>query len=116
MCCSRGPRPNSGAADPAASSSPRARCTPLRASTTPPGAKSGAASSSRRGRIKAAREIRQALGMLLSEEEEPLNMGEKNRLARELEFEILGLGPLEQHKYFLPISGEPRLLVMARKV
>jgi len=42
-----------------------------------------------------AREIRQALGILLSEEEEPLNMGEKTRLARELEFEILGLGPLE---------------------
>ena len=42
-----------------------------------------------------AREIRTALGMLLSEEAEPLNMGEKNRLARELEFEILGLGPLE---------------------
>jgi len=42
-----------------------------------------------------AREIRQALGLLLSEDEEPLNMGEKNRLARELEFEILGLGPLE---------------------
>lgn len=42
-----------------------------------------------------AREIRQALAILLTEEEEPLNMGEKNRLARELEFEILGLGPLE---------------------
>ena len=28
---------------------------------------------------------------------------------------LLGLGPLEQHKYHLPISGEPRLLVMARK-
>ncbi|OGR26298.1 MAG: 16S rRNA (guanine(527)-N(7))-methyltransferase RsmG [Desulfobacca sp. RBG_16_60_12] len=27
----------------------------------------------------------------------------------------LGLGPLEKHKYFLPISGEPRLLVRARK-
>ena len=42
-----------------------------------------------------AREIRQALGILLEEDEEPLNMGEKTRLARELEFEILGLGPLE---------------------
>jgi 16S rRNA (guanine527-N7)-methyltransferase len=29
---------------------------------------------------------------------------------------LLGLGPLEQHKYCLPISGEPRLLVMARKL
>jgi 16S rRNA (guanine527-N7)-methyltransferase len=30
--------------------------------------------------------------------------------------QLLGLGPLEKHKYFLPISGEPRLLVMARKL
>ena len=30
--------------------------------------------------------------------------------------QLLGLGPLEQHKYRLPISGEPRLLVMARKL
>jgi 16S rRNA (guanine527-N7)-methyltransferase len=29
---------------------------------------------------------------------------------------LLGLGPLEQHKYFLPISNEPRLLVTASKV
>jgi 16S rRNA (guanine527-N7)-methyltransferase len=29
--------------------------------------------------------------------------------------QLLGLGPLEHHKYSLPISGEPRLLVMARK-
>ena len=29
--------------------------------------------------------------------------------------QLLGLGPLEQHRYSLPISGEPRLLVMARK-
>jgi 16S rRNA (guanine527-N7)-methyltransferase len=29
---------------------------------------------------------------------------------------LLGLGPLEQHKYLLPISGDPRLLVMARKL
>ena len=28
----------------------------------------------------------------------------------------LGLGPLEQHKYCLPISREPRLLIMARKL
>jgi pilus assembly protein CpaF len=50
-----------------------------------------------------AREIRQALGILLSEEEEPLNMGEKTRLARELEFEILGLGPLE------PLLSDPTI-------
>ncbi len=42
-----------------------------------------------------AREIRQAINMLLEEEKEPLNMGERVRLAREMEFEILGLGPLE---------------------
>jgi 16S rRNA (guanine527-N7)-methyltransferase len=29
---------------------------------------------------------------------------------------LLGLGPLEQHKYFLPISREPRLLITARKL
>ena len=29
---------------------------------------------------------------------------------------LLGLGPLERHKYHLPISGEPRLLIMARKL
>ena len=29
---------------------------------------------------------------------------------------LLGLGPLEQQQYHLPISGEPRLLVMARKL
>jgi len=28
---------------------------------------------------------------------------------------LLGLGALEQHRYDLPISGEPRLLVLARK-
>ncbi len=44
---------------------------------------------------KMAREIRQALDQLLQEEAEPLNLGEKTRLARELEHEILGLGPLE---------------------
>src|SRR3990172_6099359 len=42
-----------------------------------------------------AQEIRQALDVLLQEETEPLNMGEKMRLIQELEFEILGLGPLE---------------------
>ncbi len=42
-----------------------------------------------------AREIRQALDLLLQEEAEPLNLGEKTRLARELGHEILGLGPLE---------------------
>ena len=30
--------------------------------------------------------------------------------------QLLGLGPLEKHKYSLPLSGEPRLLVMARKL
>lgn len=50
-----------------------------------------------------AREIRQALGILLEEDEEPLNMGEKTRLARELEFEILGLGPLE------PLLSDPTI-------
>jgi 16S rRNA (guanine527-N7)-methyltransferase len=29
---------------------------------------------------------------------------------------LLGLGPLEQQRYALPISGEPRLLVLARKL
>jgi pilus assembly protein CpaF len=42
-----------------------------------------------------AKEIRQALDVLLQEESEPLNMAERNRLIQELEFEILGLGPLE---------------------
>lgn len=44
---------------------------------------------------KMASEIRQALDNLLEEEPEPLNMGEKVRLVEELEFEILGLGPLD---------------------
>jgi 16S rRNA (guanine527-N7)-methyltransferase len=30
--------------------------------------------------------------------------------------QLLGLGPLEKNRYVLPISGEPRLLVMARKL
>jgi pilus assembly protein CpaF len=50
-----------------------------------------------------AREIRQALDVLLQEEEEPLNLSEKTRLARELEFEILGLGPLE------PLLADPAI-------
>ena len=50
-----------------------------------------------------AKEIRQALGILLAEDEEPLNLGEKTRLARELEFEILGLGPLE------PLLDDPTI-------
>ncbi len=50
-----------------------------------------------------AREIRQALAVLLEEEEEPLNLAEKARLNRELEFEILGLGPLE------PLLADPTI-------
>jgi len=50
-----------------------------------------------------AREIRQALAVLLEEEEEPLNLAEKTRLNRELEFEILGLGPLE------PLLDDPTI-------
>jgi pilus assembly protein CpaF len=42
-----------------------------------------------------ALEIRQVLNQLLEDETEPLNLGEKVRLVEELEFEILGLGPLE---------------------
>jgi pilus assembly protein CpaF len=42
-----------------------------------------------------AKEIRQALNLLLEEEPEPLHAAEKARLIDELEFEILGLGPLE---------------------
>jgi len=50
-----------------------------------------------------AREIRQALAVLMEEEEEPLNLVEKTRLNRELEFEILGLGPLE------PLLDDPTI-------
>jgi pilus assembly protein CpaF len=50
-----------------------------------------------------ASEIRQALGLLLEEEKEPLNMRERARLAREMEFEILGLGPLE------PLLSDPTI-------
>ena len=45
--------------------------------------------------LEVAREIRQALEQLFQEESEPINLREKNRLVKELEFEILGLGPLE---------------------
>jgi pilus assembly protein CpaF len=40
-------------------------------------------------------EIRKAIGVLLEEESVPLNREERARLVRDLEFEILGLGPLE---------------------
>jgi pilus assembly protein CpaF len=40
-------------------------------------------------------EIRKAIGVLLEEESAPLNREERARLVRDLEFEILGLGPLE---------------------
>ncbi len=42
-----------------------------------------------------AQAIRKALTALLDEEKTPLNQEERLRLAKELEFEILGLGPLE---------------------
>jgi pilus assembly protein CpaF len=42
-----------------------------------------------------AQAIRQALTALLDEEKTPLNQEERLRLVKELEFEILGLGPLE---------------------
>uniref|UniRef100_A0A7C3UXD3 CpaF family protein n=1 Tax=Desulfobacca acetoxidans TaxID=60893 RepID=A0A7C3UXD3_9BACT len=42
-----------------------------------------------------AAEIRRAVGHLLTEDPFPLTMEERARLAQELEFEILGLGPLE---------------------
>ncbi len=40
-------------------------------------------------------EIRKAIAVLLEEEAVPLNREERARLVRDLEFEILGLGPLE---------------------
>jgi pilus assembly protein CpaF len=40
-------------------------------------------------------EIRKAIAVLLEEESVPLNREERARLVRDLEFEILGLGPLE---------------------
>ncbi|MDI6813656.1 MAG: CpaF family protein [Deltaproteobacteria bacterium] len=42
-----------------------------------------------------AAEIRRALSSLLAEDPFPLNADERARIAQELEFEILGLGPLE---------------------
>lgn len=42
-----------------------------------------------------SKEIRQAVFQLLDEDPYPLNTEERGRLAQELEFEILGLGPLE---------------------
>jgi pilus assembly protein CpaF len=42
-----------------------------------------------------AAEIRRAVTQLLAEDPFPLNLEERTRLAQELEFEILGLGPLE---------------------
>jgi pilus assembly protein CpaF len=42
-----------------------------------------------------AAEIRRAVAQLLTEDPFPLNSEERARLAEELEFEILGLGPLE---------------------
>ena len=48
-------------------------------------------------------EIRQVLNHLLEEETEPLNLTEKARLVDELEFEILGLGPLE------PLMQDPTI-------
>jgi pilus assembly protein CpaF len=42
-----------------------------------------------------ATEIRRAVSQLLNDDPFPLNTEERTRLAQELEFEILGLGPLE---------------------
>ncbi len=53
--------------------------------------------------IVVAREMRQALEQLFREESEPINLQEKNRLVQELEFEILGLGPLE------PLLTDPNI-------
>lgn len=44
---------------------------------------------------KVAEEIRRAVLVLLDDEPVPLNLEERARLVQELEFEILGLGPLE---------------------
>ncbi len=48
-------------------------------------------------------EIRKAVNQLLSEETVPLNREERSRLAQDLEFEILGLGPLE------PLLRDPNI-------
>jgi pilus assembly protein CpaF len=50
-----------------------------------------------------AGEIRKAVNTLLDEETTPLNREERARLAQELEFEILGLGPLE------PLLRDPNI-------
>jgi pilus assembly protein CpaF len=50
-----------------------------------------------------AGEIRKAVNALLDEEMTPLNREERLRLAQELEFEILGLGPLE------PLLRDPNI-------
>jgi pilus assembly protein CpaF len=50
-----------------------------------------------------AGEIRKAVNALLDEETTPLNREERTRLAQELEFEILGLGPLE------PLLRDPNI-------
>lgn len=50
-----------------------------------------------------AGEIRKAVNTLLDEETTPLNREERLRLAQELEFEILGLGPLE------PLLRDPNI-------
>ena len=42
-----------------------------------------------------AAEIRRAVSQLLAEDPFPLNSEERARLTQDLEFEILGLGPLE---------------------
>jgi pilus assembly protein CpaF len=42
-----------------------------------------------------AAEIRRAVSQLLAEDSFPLNSEERARLTQDLEFEILGLGPLE---------------------
>jgi hypothetical protein len=42
-----------------------------------------------------AAEIRRAVAQLLADDPFPLNTEERGRLAQEIEFEILGLGPLE---------------------
>jgi pilus assembly protein CpaF len=50
-----------------------------------------------------AGEIRKAVNTLLDEETTPLNREERIRLAQELEFEIMGLGPLE------PLLSDPTI-------
>ncbi|MCL4500305.1 MAG: CpaF family protein [Deltaproteobacteria bacterium] len=47
------------------------------------------------GSQQVASEIRRAVSQLLEEDAFPLNLEERTRLTQDLEFEILGLGPLE---------------------